>query len=84
MPLNRENTKTLFTQVVDFSKVVKKGTNGKKTEKVACQVRFIEVFQRSMFTLMFTQITRTEWLSSSTSFVEISRKIQALFQEDIL
>ena len=67
-----------------FFKSRKKRTNGKKTEKVACQVRFIKVFQRSMFTLMFSQITRTEWLSSSTSFVEISRKIQALFQEDIL
>ena len=83
LSLNQENTKTAFTQVGDFSKAIKERANGKKPEKVACHVRFLKDVRRSMFTLMFTQITRTEWLSASTSFVGISRKTQALVQEDI-
>lgn len=60
MPLNQENTKTVLTQIGDFSKVIKERANGKKAEQVAYQVRFLKVVQRSIvFTLMFTQITRT-------------------------
>ena len=61
MPLNQENAKTVLTQMGDFSKFIKERANGKKAEKVAYQVRFLKVVQRSIvFTLMFTQITRTE------------------------
>ena len=61
MPLNQENAKTVLTQMGDFSKLVKERANGKKAEKGAYQVRFLKVVQWSIvFTLMFTQITRTE------------------------
>ena len=58
LSLNQENTKTAFTQVGDFSKVIKESANGKKAEKVACQVRFLKVVRRSIIR-MFTQIKRT-------------------------
>lgn len=52
--------KSCLTQMGDFSKLIKERANGKKAEKVAYQVRILKVVQRSIvFTLMFTQITRT-------------------------
>ena len=57
MPLNHKNTKTVLTQMGDFSKVIKERANGKKAEKVAYQVHFLKVVQQSIvFTQMFTQI----------------------------
>ena len=58
---NSRKHKNCFNSDGGFFKVIKERANGKKAEKVAYQVRFLKVVQRSIvFTLMFTQITRTE------------------------